>query len=514
MIVKPKHKKLVLNLRNPNGVLDAIPTARTLEYKGKQLVVIPHRIDEVRMLRNLGLNAPSPIDYYYDWPGYKPFDAQRTTASFLTLHNRAYCLNDIGTGKSVSTCWAWDYLRSVGEASKLLVIAPLSTLERTWADEIFRNFPHLSFVVLHGDRAKRKQLLRQDVDVYIINHDGVKVLQDDLVARTDIDSIIIDEVSQCARNAGTDRWKSLRELVAGRKRVWGLTGTPIPNEPTDAWAQCRLITPETVPPYFSRFREQVMQQINQFKWVSRPNALDVVADVMQPAIRFRRDDCIDLPPVMFEAREAALTKTQAAMYKSMLDDLTAEYKGEQITAVNEAVKLMKLVQIACGAAYSIDGESVVMPPKPRLEAVREVVEASESKTIVFAPFRSVIPLIVEHLEKHGHSCGVVHGGVSKTDRDKVFGGFQKGTHPRVIVAQPAAMSHGLTLTAASVIVWYAPVTSAETYEQANGRITRPGQKLKQLIVNVHGTQLERTMFARLKAKVDTQGVLLDMIRGK
>jgi SNF2 family DNA or RNA helicase len=512
MLIKQEFKKVLLNLKDPQAVLNLIPTAKTIEYKGKTIVVVPHKIEEVKLLANLGIDVPAPIEYYYDWPGFQPFEAQRVTAGFMTKNNRAYCLNDLGTGKTMANLWAWDFLRKEGDAQKLLVVAPLSTLDRVWADEIFRNFPELSFVVLHGSKQKRQQLLRQDVDVYIINHDGVKVLEKELKERTDIDSVIIDEVSQCARNAQTEMWRSLRDVCYGRKRVWGLTGTPIPNQPTDAWAQCRLITPETVPPYFSRYRDKVMMQMGQYKWVARPEALEVVKESMQPAIRFKRDDCVDLPPVMYEEREAPLTKEQHRMYSDMLKHMLTNHGGEQITAVNEAVKQMKLVQIACGAVYSIDGEAVVVPPQYRLDALLEVVQSSNSKTIVFAPFKSVLPVITDFLASHGYKSGVIHGGVSKNERDEIFHNFQGGGDIQVLVAQPAAMSHGLTLTAASTIAWFAPVTSAEVYEQANARITRPGQKHSQLIVNIQSTGLERKMYERLKQKVNTQGVLLDMIR--
>lgn len=241
MIISPHRKKIVLNLRNPDRVTTVIPTAKQFEYKGAQLVAIPHRLEEVRVLQNMGFTVPSPINYHYEYPGqYAPFEAQRATAAFLTLNERAFVLNDLGTGKTMATLWAYDYLRSTGVVTKMLVVSPLSTLERAWADEIFRNFPHLTWAVLHGTRERRLKLLEQDVDVYLVNHDGVKVIESALQARSDIDIVVIDEIASF-RNARTDRWKALNKIVSPRKWAWGLTGTPTPNEPTDAWAQCRLI---------------------------------------------------------------------------------------------------------------------------------------------------------------------------------------------------------------------------------------------------------------------------------
>lgn len=513
MIVNQKHRVLVLHLRDPSLVTNIIPHARVLHHKGNALTVVPHHLTEYRLLKNLGLNPPHPVDYYYDWPGqYQPLAAQRETVRFLTSHQRAYCLNDMGTGKTLSSLWAFDYLKQQGAAGKLLVVAPLSTLERTWGDELFAHFPHLQFNVLHGAAAKRRILLEDPrPDVYIINHDGVKVLENDLRQRPDIDTIIIDELAQVARNSQTERWKTLRTLLTNRHIVWGMTGTPTPNAPTDAWAQARLITPSTVPVFFAHFRDATMRQTSVYSWVARDEANDVVHKAMQPAIRFKRDDCIDLPPVTYETREAALTKDQQGVYDSMLARLYAEYKGGEITAVNEAVKTMKLVQICTGSAYDADGSPVHIPPKARVQALLEVIEEAASKVIVFVPFKSALRSLHEQISKH-HTAETIYGEVSKPDRDRILGDFQHGTDPQVLIAQPAAMSHGLTLTAASVIVWFAPITSAETYEQANARITRPGQKLNQLIVHIQGTSLEAKMYRRLSKKVTMQGMLLDLFR--
>ena len=510
-----RQKKLLLNLRHPERVTNIIPTSGTINYKGRTITVVPHRTAECRLLRNLEFDPPDPIDAYYDWPireGWKPYDHQKVTARFLTRHSRAYCLNDMGTMKSLSALWAYDFLRQEGSVSKALIVAPLSTIERTWADEIFFNLPHLKYVVLHGSRKKRIELLESDADVYIINHDGVKVILKELCAKP-FDLVLIDELSQAARNAGTERWKAYHALTRGRGFVWGMTGTPVPNEPTDAWAQCRLITPETVPPFFSRFRDKTMRQVTPFKWAPTPDAMQIVYDAMQPAVRYSRDECVTLPPTVYETREAALTATQQAMYTEMFDQLRTEFKGQEVNAVNEGVKAMKLVQIASGAVRGEDESIILCPPKHRMLALREIIEEASSKVIIFSPFRAALDQIVDIFSK-GYSIGVIHGGVSKTQRDEVFTGFQKGDKYQLLVAQPAAMSHGLTLTAASVIVWFAPVTSAETYEQANARITRPGQKHSQLIVNLQSTALERSMYARLKAKTNMQGILLDMFGKK
>lgn len=513
MIVIEKHRALVMRVRDPGSVKQLIPTAKSLQFKGYELTVVPHRLDEYKLLRNVGFSPPHPVDHYYGWPGqFTPMEAQRATVRLLSTHPRAYCLNGLGTGKTLSALWAFDFLRQERQASKLLVVAPLSTLDRTWGDELFRHLTHLRFLVLYGTAKRRRQLLKEDADVYIINHDGVQVIQDELSKRTDIDTLIVDELSQVARNAHTDRWKSLRALCQGRARIWGMTGTPTPNAPTDAWAQAKLLTPGNVPAFYSHFRDMTMRQVATYKWVTKSDANDIVFKALQPAIRFKREDCLDLPPVTYETREVALTTTQDKLYASMRDQFYAQYQGGEITAVNEAVKAMRLIQICCGAATDADGENIVfIPPTKRVAELLTIIEEAASKVIVFVPFKPALKALHEAVSKH-YTAEMIHGEVSKPERDRIIGAFQGSADPQVLVAQPAAMSHGLTLTAASVIVWFAPITSAEIYEQANARITRPGQVHNQLIIHIQGTALESRMYERLRKKVSLQGVLLDMFR--
>lgn len=826
MLVAKKSRQLVLNLKNPERVLDVVTTARKVRYKGHDLVAVPHRPDETKILRNLGFDTPDPIQSYYTWPGrFVPFKHQKHTAEFLNANRRAYCLNGMGTAKTLSVLWAYDYLKKQGVLNKMIVTAPLSTLERTWGDEIFGHLMHLNFAVLHGTREKRRRLLDdRSIDIYIINHDGLKTITDMLAHRPDIDLVVVDEIGQAARNSSTDRWKQLNLIVNKQcpRWCWGLTGTPTPNEPTDAWAQCRLITPETVPPYYGRFRDTVMRQISQFKWAAREGALDTVYEAMRPAIRYAREDCIDLPPTMYEIRSVELTPEQKHLYKEMMNKLKAEYHGGSILAVNEAVKMNKLIQVCClayntdvltdagwvpiqdvsdkhfvwdgvewvpqlgcvfngvrdvvevdgvrmtedhkvwvgewktakdiihddasdkftrvavrlpdsscprrsaekqnedravgvpmrlrggrcapesvppkslsdvpeklrmsswqrstqngkvaplpdmgehasqmlgrarqrleqlrsawdlcvrsverivrrvlgrcwfdlrkkvdagpyrqqrplfagelpmglyenpmqqqaykhadrhpeggydgdtgcgslryktgnsicpvgevqvagvesadrvydlincgprsqfvvrgnagellivhncGLAYGDDGKDIDIPVGPRMDVVKEIIDEAEGKVIVFVPLTGALNKVAKELDAHlsqgKKSFGaveIVDGSVSKGKRDQVFQDFQKSQYPRVIVAHAASMSHGLTLTEANTIIWYAPLCSADIYEQANARIVRPGQTRSTLIVHIEGSEVERRIYNRLKNKSKVQNVLLDMFK--
>jgi SNF2 family DNA or RNA helicase len=513
-ILKDK-KAVLLKLRDPSRVTTVIDKAVMVNDGGHQCVAIPHKPDETRILRNLGFNVPDPMEYYYEFPArFKPYEAQIKSASFLSMNNRAFCLNGMGLGKTITSLWAYDYMRHTKQVNSCLIVCPLSTMERTWADEVFKTFPHLEFRVLYGDRKKRLTLLNQKADVYIINTDGIKIVGAELAKRKDIDLIIIDEVAMF-RNQSTDRWKSMNAICNKQspRRVWGLTGAPIPNEPLDAWAQVKLVNPTstTLPKYFNDFKMATMVQLNQFKWVAKKDALQTVLEVMQPSIRFALDDCVDLPPEIVIDRDAEMTDEQNKLYKSMLVKLKAEAEAGSIMAINEAVKLQKLVQIACGVAYGKDEDDIDIDCSKRIEVLHELIESAEGKVIVFVPLTGVLHKLHTELQTR-YSVAVVHGGVSKVERDTIFAQFQKQTDPKILLANPQTMAHGLTLTAATMTVWYAPINSNDIYEQACARVRRPSQTKTTVIAHIAACDVERKMYQRLRQKQKTQGTLLDMFK--
>ena len=516
VLVVEKAKALALKLNNPNRVLDTIPTAKHISVRGTDLVVLPHRLDEVRVLNNMGIKAPSPILHYYDWPGrFTPFDHQKQTAAFLTTNKRGLVLNDIGTGKTQSALWAADYLIKTKQVKKVLIMSPLSTLERVWGDAIFLGFPERRFVVLHGTAERRRKLMQQDADFYIINHDGFSIIADD--AHGEFDLVIVDEAA-VLRNPGTQRFKQFRKWLGMNPgtRLWLMTGTPTPNDPTDAWALAKLVDSPNCTSTFTAFRDQVMMKLGQWKYVPRPEAINTVSHVLQPSVRFTRDECFDLPETIIQTRQVDLTPEQNKYYKTMLKELVVEVakakvSGGTISAVNEAVKVQKLVQIACGVAYGDDGQNIELDASPRVKLVKELIEEAGEKVIVFVPLTGTLHMLERELSKHW-SVGVVNGQVSSSKRDVIFKDFQDSRDPHVLIAHPGTMAHGLTLTTASTIIWYGPVNSNETYVQANGRIERIGKNKVSNLIHIESTALEHKMYDRLKGKQSMQGLLLDLIQ--
>jgi SNF2 family DNA or RNA helicase len=490
------------------------PHGKRILWEGEDLFGVPHGIDETRLFRNLDYPVPAPVLEHYHFPsadGLRPFDKQLVTTAMMTMQQHCYVLNDMGTGKTKSCLWAHDYLQSVGRVRRMLVVAPLSTLVFTWEREIMATLPHKVVRVLTGSAQRRHKLLAEKADIYIINHDGMEVVYKELLKRPDIDVVCFDEAA-AYRNARADRSK-IAKLVANRCRyVWGMTGSPTPSAPTDAYGLAQLITPESAPRAFTHFRQETMLQVSQFKWVPRNDAKATVAKVLQPSVRFSLDDIVELPPLVVRDVEVEMGKRQKAVYEALREHAAALLKEGTITAVNGGVVFSKLLQTSLGWVYSDkDREIIPLDNAKRLQALLDIIESCDNKLLIFSPFKSATAGIAKVLVAEKIDHAVVTGDTPHGERTKIFNVFQNTDKIKVLNAHPECMSHGLTLTAADTVVWFGPVTKLETYEQANARISRVGQTRKQQIIRLVSTPAERTLYRRLALKQDMQESMLDIL---
>jgi len=496
---------------------------KVIDYNGHNLAV-KHSLDATKILRNLGIKAPSPIRYYYRWTGrYKPMAHQIETADFLTLNRKAFVLNEMGTSKTASALWAADYLMQLGRVKKVLVVAPLSTLERVWLDEVFLWTMHRSAVVLHGSREKRLQLLDTDADIYVINHDGLAVIASEIKDRDDINLTIVDEAA-AYRNGGNERYAVLKSVVAKEQmRLWLMTGTPCPNAPTDAWALAKLVNPLNVPTYFTSWKRQTMQQVTTYKWVPRIGSSEMAYNAMQPAVRFRKKDCLDLPPVSFSKRAVTLTKDQEKAYAEMHKFMVMQARSTPITAVNAADQIGKLRQILCGVVKNPEtGEYDEIPHQPRAKVLLECIEEASAKVIVVVPYKGIINAlhrtITQGIQTPGKSslgpftCEVLNGDVSIKDRNKIITAFTKTKTPHVLLCHPRVMAHGLNLSVADTIIFYAPIYSNEDSEQVMDRINRTGQTLPMTIIRLGAVQLEWNIYNVVEARRKGQQSILELYK--
>lgn len=488
-----------------------IQNATRFTHEGNDYLSLPHDLAATKLLRQLGYEVEAPVLTQYNWQGKTPYEVQKRTVSLMTTERRAYVLNGLGTGKTMCTLWSFDYLKQQGLIDKLLVVAPLSTLWFVWEKEIFENFPHLTSKVLFGSKEKRIKLLADDdVDIYIINHDGIGTIHDELKARKDINALVIDELS-VYRNGSALRTKAMRKFAADKNWVWGLTGSPMPKDVTDIWGQAAIITPHTVPKYFGHLRQELCYKCGPYKWQAKDGAVEKAFSMLQPSVRFALDDVVELPEQVIRYVEVPLGKKQHEVYSNMRAKAVAMVEDKTVDAMNAGAVLSKLLQIALGWVYNRAGETITLDNEGRVQTIVDNVHACERKVLVFVPFKSALAGLSQAFDTEGIEHCVVSGEVPAGKRKEIFADFQKTERYKAMIAHPACLSHGLTLTAADTIIWGGPVTNLETFQQSNGRITRIGQTHKQLVLMIGGTPVEKRIYMALGKKESVQNEFLDLI---
>jgi SNF2 family DNA or RNA helicase len=505
-------------------VLQAIPEAKAING---QYIAVPRTLRNSQILRHFDLPvAPVMTDINYDWPiepGRKPLAHQRVMANFQVLHPHCFNLSDMGTMKTLASLWAADWLmkRWKGEC-RVLIVAPLSTLERVWANAIWSNFlGKRTFEIIHGCAEKRKALLAKKADFSIINFDGVVVgahtrkrfeldgLSKELADDGGIRIVICDEAS-AYKDARTKRHRIAREVIGKRDYLWLLSGTPTPNAPTDAHGLAKLVN-NAGGKSFQTFQRETMIQVTNFKWHPQRDGYDKARRLLQPSIRFDIRDVWDGPEMTTQQREVALTPDQKRLMGELKKDLQVVVKsGQPITVANEAAARQKFLQISLGAIYDEGHRAHAVDAHPRIEELRAVIEQAPGKILCFVPLTSVVNLLYKEL-KHWNRA-IVNGDVSQKERSRIFHSFQSEVDPRIIIADPGTMAHGLDLYAAQTVIWYGPTDKTELYLQACKRAHRPGQKYPVTVVQIVSNPLEREIYRRLETNTSLQGALLQLVR--
>ncbi len=490
-------------------------------------IAVPATLHNAQMLRCLDYPIPGMMEAAgYDWPierGRKPLAHQKLMAEFMVAHPRCFNLSDMGTMKTLSALWAADFVMQK-ENCRAIVVAPLSILQRVWADALFANFlGRRTCQIVYGTGRDRQEKLGLPADFYIINFDGLGVgahtrkqfaldgFSADLSQRDDIQLAIVDEAS-AYRDARTKRHRLASVLIGRRNYLWQLTGTPTPNDPTDAYGLAKLAGTARGES-FTSFHNRTMVKVAMWKWVPRAGAYEEARKLLSPAIRFDIRDVWDGPQMTVQQREVELTAEQKRAMAQLKRDLQVTIKsGAPITAVNEAAARQKFIQISLGAVYDQDHKGHVIDASPRLAELRAVIANAPGKILCFVPLTSVVNLLYEHL-KAEVDCAIVNGETPQRGRADIFERFQRSESGlRLLIADPGTMAHGLDLWQARTVVWYGPTDVPERYPQANARAHRPGQKHPVTIVQLVSNSLEREIFKRLESKESLQGVLLQMVR--
>lgn len=516
---------LVYKTSEPDRVLQYLPEARRLNGA---YVAVPATLHNAQLLRILDYPVPGIMEASgYDWPierGRKPLAHQKLMAEFMVAHPRCFNLSDMGTMKTLATLWAADFVMQK-ENCRAVIVAPLSILQRVWADAIFANFlGRRTAALVYGSAALRSAALAIPSDFYIINFDGVGIgahtrgkfildgLSKELRDRTDIRLCIVDECS-AYRDSRTKRHRIAREVIGRRDYLWQLTGTPTPNGPTDAYGLAKLAN-NARGESFTSFHNRTMMRVSQFKWIPRAGSYEAARALLSPAIRFDIKDVWDGPEMTTQQREVALTDEQKKAMAQLRRDLQIVVKsGRPITAVNEAAARQKFIQISLGAVYDENHNVHYLDASPRLRECEQVIENTTHKILCFAPLTSVIDLLYKHFSTK-YQCEKINGPVKPKDRDRILMRFGDENDPlRLVFLDPGTSSLGLNdFVTADTEIWYGPTEKLIDYQQGRKRVDRPGQKWPSTCIQLVSNPLEREIYRRLESNESLQGLLLEMVR--
>ena len=415
-----------------------------------------------------------------------PHDYQKRAEKFLTDNQAAALFLDPGLGKTSITLSAFDKLRSLGIAKKMLVIAPLRVCQLVWEQEgqEWDQFKHLKFALLHG--SKKNQLLRSDADIFLINPEGVAWLtkkyfkKKTKVQRWIFDTVTIDELTRF-KNAQSVRHKALMPFMAGTTRRWGLTGTPIPNGYLDLFGQMKVLDGGlSLGQWFTRFRDKYFEaDYSGFKYLLRRGGSKNIEAAIKPyVLRMAANDYLTLPPRIDDIRSVVMPKEARKIYEEMKKEMVAQLEEGTIEAGNSAAVYSKLKQMANGAVYAGDGvfepKKVIYIHDAKIEALAELVEElAGTPLLVGYEFKHDLARLQEVFPDAPYiGSGVTGDQVKQIEKD-----WNANKLP-ILFAHPASAGHGLNFQKGNAfhIAWFSATWDYELYDQFIKRVLRQGNK--------------------------------------
>ena len=444
---------------------------------------------------------------------YEAHDYQKYATEFILTHPTAAVLLEMGLGKSVITLTAIQELcMNRFEVNRVLVIAPLRVARDTWPAEIEKwdHLQGLTYSVAVGTEAERRAALMENTTVHIINRENVAWLVEKSGITLDYDMIVIDELSSF-KSYSTKRFRALMKLRPRVKRIVGLTGTPSSNGLMDLWAEFRLLDlGKRLGRYITHYREEFFvpdkrsaQQV--FSYKPRIGAEEAIyRRISDITISMRSVDYLKMPECVMNTVPVTLDSTEYEIYEEMESKMVTELDGVEIDAVTAAALTGKLCQLANGAIYTPDGETVFFHER-KLDALEDLIEGANGK-----------PVLVAYWYKHDLVRIQERFKVRELKSSKDITDWNAGKIP-VAVIHPASAGHGLNLQAGgSTLIWFGLTWSLELYQQTNARLWRQGQQAETVVIHhiiTRGT-VDEDVMQSLSEKDRSQAALMRAVRAR
>ena len=439
------------------------------------------------------------------------------TAPYMSSNGVAL-LMEMGCGKTITSVGIAGILYQFGKVNRVLIVCPLSIVG-VWQQEFerFADFPY-ELTVLKGSSAKKKEMLSvipdDGLQIVVVNYESTWRIQSDLET-FGADLIIADEAHKI-KEARTSQSKCLHELGDRARYKLLLTGTVITNKELDVFSQYRYLNRQIYGTSFYQFRNRYFDMVGYGNHIPRFKSYmqdDFLRRMHSIAYRVTKEECLDLPDIIEEVREVDLEPKAMKMYRELEKESFTELEDSEVSAVNVLTKLLRLSQLTGGHLTDDEGDSNPVS-KAKLEALEDIIDeviSEDKKLVVMARFVPELNDIQELLEKKGIGYACVRGGVK--NRAEEISRFQEDDDCKVFVGQIAAAGLGITLTAASTMVFYSLDYSMSNFEQAKARIHRVSQKNDCLYIYLiaKGT-VDRKVLRSLRNKVDLARLLVDDYR--
>lgn len=443
---------------------------------------------------------------------YSPHEYQAYSTEFIIDHPEAALLLDCGLGKTVITLTAiQELMYNRFEVEKPLIIAPLRVAQSSWPDEI-KKWDHLSsltYSVAVGSEKDRRAALLQPADLHIINRENVQWLVEKSGLPFDYDMIVIDELSSF-KSFQSKRFRALMKVRPQVKRIVGLTGTPSTNGLMDLFAEFRLLDMgKRLGRYITRYREAYFVPDKRsaqmvFSYKPRPGAEEEIYDkISDITISMRSRDYLKMPDLVMNEVKVTLDEKEQRIYDKMKQDMVVSLKDREIDAANAASLSGKLLQMANGAVYDENRETVHIHDR-KLDALEDLIESANGCPVLISYWYQ------HDLKRIRQRFEVREIRTPEDIRDWNAGSIQIG------VIHPASAGHGLNLQAGgSTLIWFGLTWSLELYQQTNARLYRQGQKDTVVIHHIitEGT-IDENVMAALRQKERTQDGLIDAVKAQ
>jgi SNF2 family DNA or RNA helicase len=449
---------------------------------------------------------------------YAAHDYQQYASDFIETHPVAAILIACGLGKTIITLTAvLNLLFDSFEVRKVLVIAPLRVARDTWPAEIGK-WDHLQLLrasVAVGSTVERISALERKADLYIINRENVQWLIEESALPFDFDMVVVDELSSF-KNHRSKRFRALMKRRPEIRRIVGLTGTPASNGLIDLWAQFKLLDKGVrLGRFIGAYRDAYFRADKRsgqvvFSYKPAPGAEERIYQAIGDiAISMKATDHIRMPELVSNEYRVALSDDERAAYEKLRKELVLDSSGGQVTAANAASLSGKLLQLANGAVYTDDGNTIALHDR-KLDALEDLIEAANGQSVLVAYwFKHDLARIIGRLEKLGLAFSTLD--TSESIRVWNAGGLPVG------LIHPASAGHGLNLqSGGNCLIWFGLTWSLELYQQTVARLWRQGQQSETVVVQhlIAGGTIDERIMRVLSGKAHTQDALIEAVKAE